>query len=185
MTRIARLGKTDIKVQTIAALLAVIAAIALPQAMHLIGRASGLGTALGETFLPMHLPIILVGLIAGPFAGAIAGAASPALSFLLTGMPGAVMLPFMVIELFAYGLFAGLLRDVKLPCVAKVLTVQILGRVIRAAAILAAVYVFSYTGIGIKVIYASVLAGLPGLILQLCLIPLIIFWINNFSANEK
>lgn len=185
MTRIARLSKTDIKIQTVAALLAVIAAVALPQAMHLLGIASGLGTALGETFLPMHLPIILTGLIAGPFAGAIAGAASPAISFLLTGMPSAVMLPFIVIELFSYGLFAGLLRDSKMPCAAKVLSVQVLGRIVRAAAILIAVYGFSYEGLATKVIYASILTGLPGLILQWCLIPLIIFWVNNYSKNEK
>lgn len=51
------------------ALLAVLAAVAVTQVFHLLGAASGLGTALGEAFLPMHLPVILVGLLAGPYEG--------------------------------------------------------------------------------------------------------------------
>ncbi len=47
-------------------------------------------------------------------------------------MPGIVMLPFMMIELCAYGLFAGLLRNVKLPTIAKVAAVQIADRAVLA-----------------------------------------------------
>ena len=135
-------SRVSIKVQTIAALAAIVGAVAVPQLFHVLGAASGLGTSLGETFLPMHLPIILVGLLAGPYAGAVAGLLGPLASFGLTAMPGAVMLPFMMIELCAYGLFAGLLRNVKLPTIAKVLAVQIAGRAVRAAAILISVYAF-------------------------------------------
>ena len=99
----------SVKVQALATLAAIVGAVAIPQIFHVVGAISGMGTGLGEAFLPMHLPIILVGLLAGPYAGAIAGAFGPLVSFALSGMPGLAMLPFMVIELAAYGLIAGLL----------------------------------------------------------------------------
>ena len=114
----------------------------MPQLFHVMGAVSGLGTGLGETFLPMHLPILLVGLLAGPYAGLIAGALGPLASFALSGMPGVVMLPFMMIELAIYGLSAGLLRNVQMPTIAKVLVCQVAGRLVRAAAIFAAIYGF-------------------------------------------
>ena len=81
------LPKLSLGTKTAATLLAIVAAVVLPQLFHVIGAVSGQGTMLGVAFLPMHLPIIFVGLIAGPAVGAIAGAAAPLVSFLLSGMP--------------------------------------------------------------------------------------------------
>lgn len=94
------------------------------------------------------------------------------------------MLPFMVIELAAYGLIAGLLRTANMPTIAKVLLVQVGGRVVRAAAILFAVGVLGNTTVAVATIWMSVLAGLPGLILQWGLIPLIMFWVEHRAAKE-
>ncbi len=171
--------KLSFKVQTLAALAAIVSAVALPQIFHVIGGASGLGTSLGEAFLPMHLPIILVGLLAGPYAGAVAGLFGPLVSYALSGMPGITMLPFMMLELCVYGLISGLLRNVKMPVIGKVLIVQIAGRAVRAAAILLAVYAFSYTGVQVATIWNSILSGLFGLILQWTFIPLIIYRVEN------
>ena len=113
--RRADLPRLSLTVKAAATVLAIVAAVALPQLFHVIGAVSGQGTMLGVAFLPMHLPIIFVGLIAGPAVGAIAGAAAPLVSFLLSGMPMLAMLPLMMIELCTYGLIAGLLRSVKLP----------------------------------------------------------------------
>lgn len=171
--------KLSIKRQTLAALIAIVAAVIVPQVFHVMGAMSGLGTSLGETFLPMHLPILLVGLLAGPYAGASAGLLGPLVSFVLTGMPGSVMLPFMMIELCAYGLFAGLLRNVPFPTITKVLFTQVGGRLVRAAAILIAVYAFGNESISIAVIWNSVLTGIFGLALQWTLIPLILYRVEN------
>ena len=176
--------RLSVKVQTIATILAIAGAVAVPQLFHLLGAVSGLGTALGETFLPMHLPIILVGLLAGPYAGAISGLLGPLMSFALSGMPGAVMLPFMMIELCVYGLSAGLLRNVKIPTIGKVLAVQVAGRVIRAAAILIAVYAFGNDSIKVAAIWNSISAGIFGLVLQWALLPLIIFRVENIKNNK-
>ncbi len=181
MTNIKTLNKPvlSLKTQTIAAVLAVVSAVVLPQIFHILGAVSGLGTALGEAFLPMHLPIILTGLLAGPFAGAAAGIASPILSFMISGMPSPVILPFMVIELCVYGLSSGLLRNVKMPDIAKVFSVQIIGRAVRAAAILTAVYAFGFEKLNPAIIYTSIITGLFGIILQLTVIPLAVFRIEN------
>lgn len=178
-------SRLSVKVQTIATIVAIIGAVAVPQLFHALGAVSGLGTSLGETFLPMHLPIILVGLLAGPYAGAVAGLLGPLASFAISGMPGAVMLPFMMIELCAYGLFAGLLRNVKMPTIAKVLVVQIGGRAIRAAAILLAVYAFGNESVRVASIWTSIGTGLFGLVLQWGLIPLIVYRVENLKKNER
>lgn len=166
--------KLSVKVQTLGGLIAIVCAVALPQLFHVMGAASGLGTSLGETFLPMHLPIILAGLLLGPYAAAVAGAASPLISFLLTGMPGTVMLPFMCIELCAYGLAAGLMRNAKMPTLGKVVIAQIAGRAARALAIVLGANVFG-SAIDVSVIWTSITVGVFGLALQWVIIPLAVY----------
>lgn len=175
----------SVKVQTMAVITAIVAAVAVPQLFHVFGAVSGLGTSLGEAFLPMHLPIILAGLLAGPFAGAISGFFAPVISFGLSGMPVAAILPFMMIELCVYGLSAGILRNVKMPTIAKVLIVQFAGRAVRAAAILAAVCVFGNESVGIGVIWMSIRTGIFGLFLQWLLLPLIVYRVENLKRNEE
>ena len=169
-----RKRKLSIGAQGLAALCALIAAVALPQLLHVMGTLSGLGTALGEIFLPMHLPIILVGLLAGPLAGSLSGALAPLVSFALTGMPLTTMLPFIMIELATYGLCAGLLRNRKLPTAVKVVLVQLGGRALRTIAILLAVLAFGH-GVALATIWTSIARGLIGLALQWTLIPLILY----------
>lgn len=177
--------RLSVKVQTLATLAAIVGAVVVPQVFHVIGALSGLGTALGEIFLPMHLPILLVGLLAGPYAGAVSGLLGPLVSFVLTGMPNAAMLPFMMIELCVYGLCAGLLRSVRMPTVAKVLIAQIAGRAVRAAAILLSVYAFGNESIAVSVIWKSIGAGLFGLCLQWALLPLIVYRVEHPKNSAK
>lgn len=177
--------RLSVKLQTLAAASAIIGAVVLPQIFHVMGAVSGLGTKLGEVFLPMHLTIFLAGLLAGPMAGAAAGVMAPLASFALTGMPSSAMLPFMMIELCAYGLFSGLLRNVNIPVIGKVFAVQIAGRAVRAGAILVSVYALGNAAIPVSIIWTSITAGIFGIVLQLVLIPLIIFRVENGTANEK
>lgn len=174
----------SVKTQVLATILAIIGAVVVPQFFHVLGRSAGMGTALGEIFLPMHLPIILVGLLAGPWVGAISGALGPLASFLLSGMPGPAMLPFMMIELCAYGLVAGLLRTVKMPTIAKVVIAQLAGRALRAIAIVIAVYAFGFTRISVATIWTSLYVGLFGLVLQWALLPLIVYRVENSSKSK-
>jgi len=179
MTNSIAIRRTTIKTKTLATFLAAIAAVALPQIFHVVGAASGLGASLGAAFLPMQLPVFLAGFIAGPVAGIIAGMASPLLSFGLTGMPSAVMLPNMIAELAGYGLVAGLLYNAKMPVIGKLLIAQIAGHVLKALVILISVYALEGTAVPVTLIWSSVVAGLPGILLQWSLIPLIMFWAGN------
>ncbi|WP_307976705.1 ECF transporter S component [uncultured Bifidobacterium sp.] len=183
--RRADLPKLSLSIKAAATVLAIVAAVALPQLFHVIGAVSGQGTMLGVAFLPMHLPIIFVGLIAGPAAGAIAGAAAPLASFLLSGMPMLAMLPLMMVELFAYGLVAGLLREVKLPSLVKVVIVQLAGRVVLTAATAIAVFAFGSSKTVAATWASDLAAGLPGLALQWALIPLAAYWTESLIAKRN
>ena len=152
---------------------AVAACVALPQVFHLLGIWTGVGSSLGEMLLPMHLPVMVAALLAGPVAGVTVGALSPLLSFCLTGMPGAALLPFMMVELAVYGLCAGLLRNHKMPTVCKVLIAQVAGRAVRALVLVAAVQM-DLTKLPVSIIWTSITVGVVGILLQLVLIPLIV-----------
>ncbi len=179
MTNSIALKRTTIKTRTLTTVAAVIAAVALPQIFHIVGMVSGVGSALGTAFLPMQLPVFLAGFLAGPIFGLIAGILSPLISFALTGMPSAVMLPNMMAELLGYGLVAGLFYNVKMPVIGKLLIAQIAGHVLKSLAILLSVYVLDNNAVPVTVIWSSVVTGLPGILLQWSLIPLIMFWAGN------
>lgn len=176
------------KTKTLAAVLATVAAVALPQLLHYLGMISNLGSALGETFLPMHIAIFLVAFFAGPWAGLAAGLVSPVLSFGLTtlmgeAMPALTMLPIMIVELASYGLMTGLFAGTKLPSFVALLFSQILGRGVRALAIVIGVYAFG-AALPVSVIWNSIVAGLPGIILQWLLVPLLVYFVEKKAKHE-
>lgn len=179
------LPRLSFKAQTAALFAALASAVALPQLFHLVGAVSNLGTTVGASFLPMHLPIMIVGFIAGPYAGLVAGALAPVLSFILSGMPTVVMLPLMIAEISAYGLFAGLMRNTKMPSFLKLLSVQLIGRAARAIVTVAIVLFASSTPVTLSSIYTSILTGLPGIILQWAILPLLIYFVKNKFGEER
>ncbi len=172
-------SRLSIKQQTIYTIAAICAAVAFPQIFHVMGAVSGLGTSLGETMLPMQLPILLVGFLAGPYAGAISGLAAPLVSFAFSGMPTTALLPFMMLELCAYGFICGIMRNSKIPAFAKVVVAQIFGRVIRAIAICFATYILGFSVVPVSIIWTSIAAGIFGIVLQWALIPLILHRVES------
>lgn len=169
------LRPTAFKTKFATAVLAVVTSVALPQLFHAVGILSGSGNLLGAAFLPMHLPVLLAALLGGPAVGLIAGVASPLISFVLSGMPAAAVLPFMTLELAGYGLAGGLLYKTKLPVIVKLLIVQLAGRAVRALAVLAAVYLLGVQTVQVASIWNMVTTALPGIVLQWALIPLLMY----------
>lgn len=165
--------KNELLRAALISLIAVVAGVTLPQFCHLAGAWLGIGSGLGEMLLPMHLPVMLAGMVAGPVVGALCGLASPLVSIWLTGMPGAALLPFMMVELVAYGVCAGLLRRTALSAVAQVMLTQVTGRCVRALVLAAAVYGFGYTGLPISIVWVSISAGAVGIVLQWVLLPIL------------
>lgn len=162
--------------RAIAVFFALVGAVLLPQIVHALGVLSATGSRLGEILLPMHLPVLLVGLLCGPAVGGIAGLLAPAVSFALTGMPGAAALPYMTVELCVYGLTAGFLSRTKLPSVVSVLAAQVAGRLARLLLLLA-------TGLPAGAILTATLTGWIGILLQLVLLPLILYTVQRHADH--
>ena len=179
------LPKLSLGTKTAATLLAIVAAVVLPQLFHVIGAVSGQGTMLGVAFLPMHLPIIFVRPDCRSCRRRHRRSAAPLASFLLSGMPMLAMLPLMMVELCAYGLVAGLLREVKLPSLAKVVIAQLAGRVVLTAATAIAVFAFGSSKAVAATWTSDLAAGLPGLALQWALIPLAAYWTESLIAKRN
>ncbi|NLJ99256.1 MAG: ECF transporter S component [Tissierellia bacterium] len=152
---------------TAAVLLAI--GILLPLIVHI----SGIN---GAVFLPMHIPVLIAGLMIGSPLGFIIGVLSPIVSNLLTGMPPIPILWIMIVELSIYGLTSGYLyRKVKMSLLPSLIFSMILGRLAGALTVL-----LLGMGLGIPVppmdIYVKgiTLTALPGIIIQIILIPAII-----------
>lgn len=165
------INRSTLRARSLAVAASVLGAVALPQIVHVAGAAAGLGTSLGESLLPMQIPVIAVGLLAGPAAGVVAGVLSPLVSFLLTGMPPMAVLPFLVVELAAYGLAAGALSGARMPAFGKVLATQAAGRVARSLAVLVAVFVLGGHAQMLSQIGSSIVMGVPGILVQWALVP--------------
>jgi len=152
--------------------------VLIPQVFHLLGSAQ-----LGKLLLPMHLPVLLGGFILGPVFGLIVGAAAPLLSTILT--------PFMVIELAAYGFISGLayrtlsFRKRKFGVIISLVIAMFLGRVIYALALFIAADFLHMTGIGASAVLESVITGIFGIIIQLLLIPSLIFVLERSGYYDK
>ncbi len=163
---------------------AITGAVVLPQLVHLIGSLSGVGSALGEMLLPMHFFVILAGFLAGPTVGFAVGACAPLVSSLMSGMPKEAVLPFMMLELIGYGIMAGLLSKTKFNGFLKLLAVQLGGRALRAVAVLTAVYAFDLQTVGVASIWSTVRVGLLGILLQWCLLPLLMSYLNRSETSR-
>ncbi|MHC1721563.1 MAG: ECF transporter S component [Clostridiaceae bacterium] len=148
--------------------------VILPMIFHVFGMT-------GPIFLPMHIPVLIGGFLLSPQLALILGILTPLLSSLFTGMP--VIFPMaiiMAIELGIYGFTASLaVRKFNLSTIPALIAAMFSGRI--AAGICVAFLVQSF---GIKmdpVIYlkAAVLTGMPGILIQLILIPPLIYAIRH------
>ena len=147
-------------------------AILLPQAFHLTGFQQS-----GQIFLPMHIPVLLSGFILGPMFGMCVGAISPVISSLLTAMPAPDRLPFMIIELAAYGLMAGLL--------VSLIGAMIFGRIMYALSLFVACDIFGLAGVGAIGAVNAAVKGIYGILLQLVIIPPIVYALEKSGFIEK
>ncbi|MCI5773935.1 MAG: ECF transporter S component [Erysipelotrichaceae bacterium] len=128
---------------------------------------------IGSMLLPMHLPILLCGMICGWQYGLIIGLILPALRFALFQMPPLVPIGIaMTFELATYGAISGFIlqkfgHDLKNIYFA-LLSAMLAGRIIWGI-------VSSFiTTITLEIFIASgFINAIPGIILQLILIPMI------------
>lgn len=160
----------------VVAALCVAIGVVLPVAVHGIPNA-------GAVLLPMHIPVLLCGLLCGPLYGLGCGILTPLMSSLITGMPGPAYLPSMVCELAVYGLIAGLLiflvhtgnqtADLYISLAGAMIAGRIIYGIVNALIFRAGEYSMSMW------LTASFVTALPGIVIQLVLLPLIVLGLRR------
>lgn len=139
---------------------------------------------IGDMLCPMHIPVILCGFICGAPWGLVVGIISPLLRSLVMTMP--VMFPTaigMAFELGTYGLMAGLLYNAlpkKKPYIyVSLIGSMVLGRIVWGIARIV-MFGFDFTKFGWSAFWAgAVVNAIPGIIVQIILIPVIVMIIQN------
>ena len=156
-------------------------AILLPIGFH----AMGMG---GRIFLPMHVPVLLAGFIMGPACGVLVGLLAPGLSHLLTGMPPTYAVPLMTMELVMYGLVAGLAyKTLKLNIYIALIAAMIVGRLMFGLGLLI-LGLFIELPYSAAVFFSSggaILTGLPGIAIQIIIIPIIVAAVKRNRRSGK
>ena len=144
--------------------------VVLPMAFHVIPNA-------GSVMLPMHIPVLLCGLVCGWQYGLLCGLLGPLVSSVLTGMPPAAVLPGMMVECGMYGCVGGLMMerirtgslyaDLYISLPVAMLAGRILSGIAKALILAPGT---SFTAWAT----ASFVTALPGISIQLILIPSLI-----------
>ena len=143
---------------------------------------------IGAMLSPMHIPVLLCGFMCGWPWGLAVGLIAPLLRSVVFGMPvmfpGAVAMAF---ELATYGCISGLLYHLlpkKAWCIYAVLVISMIaGRVVWGIArlILAGLSGGSFTWA--LFIAGAVTNAIPGIILQLVLIPVLVIAMNRAGLS--
>ena len=149
----------------------------VPMAFHVIPNA-------GAVLLPMHIPVLLCGLVCGWQYGLLCGILGPLVSSVLTGMPPAAILPGMMVECGMYGCVGGLLMerirtgslyaDLYICLPAAMLAGRVISGVVKALILTPGL---SFTAWAT----ASFVTALPGISIQLILLPTLIVALTRAS----
>ncbi len=135
---------------------------------------------IGNTFLPMHLPVLLCGFLVGGPWGLVVGLIAPILRSLFFGMPPLYPTALaMTFELGAYGLLAGLFYNLFpkkiLHLYVSLILAMIGGRLVWGLATLALLGIRGEGFTAAAFLSGAVLNAVPGIVIQLVLIPAIVF----------
>lgn len=138
--------------------------VLFPQLFHMLG--------LGSTFLPMFLPVLAAGMLLPLRLSLIVGILTPLASWMLTGMPplSPPILPLMIVELTTVAVVTGSLRQgLRWPAIPVVTVAMAADRLLLLLIIegVSAVAGIRHPLLG----PAAVLAGLPGVLLAVFVIP--------------
>ena len=147
----------------------------------------------GPAFLPMHTFVLIAGLIFGWRAGLIIGILTPLVSYAVSGMPVLQTLPQIVVELSAYGLIAGILREkFNLRVVWSLLGAMIAGRLALCLTVLVIYLIIGETcsPLGLEAnpffaVWSTVKQRWPGMVIQLALIPALIWLVGKWVTRTS
>ena len=153
--------------------------------------------ALGNAFLPMHLPVLLCGLIVGPAYGFVVGLILPILRHFTFGMPPLYPTAIsMTFELATYGLVVGLMyKYSRWKCIIalyeSLIVAMIAGRIVMGIANVILLGLQGKTYSFEAFMAGAFFTAIPGIILQLILIPAIMLALHRtglvqfYSSSAK
>lgn len=171
------MNKTSTKKIVLAGLFTALGII-LPIAFHTFSIS-------GSIFLPMHIPVLLTGLLCGWNLGLIVGFIVPILSSIMTGMPPLYPVALaMAFELATYGTVIGLVSK-KANVIVSLIVSMICGRVALG---IANVILLGLTGKSYAwsmFISGAFITALPGIIIQLILVPAIYMLFKKSGYIEE
>ncbi len=144
----------------------------------------------GKMLCPMHIPVILCGFVCGGPWGMIIGFAVPLLRSLTLGIP--VLFPnavSMAFELAVYGLVSGVMYRIlpkkKIYIYCSLLIAMVAGRLVWGAVQLACMG-FDASEFGFSAFWAgAVVNALPGIILQIVIIPVAVMLIEKYKPDNR
>lgn len=141
---------------------------------------------IGNMLLPMHIPVLFCGLICGKEYGFLVGLMMPLLRHFLFQMPPINSAIPMTFELAAYGFVIGYVyhktsKDLKGVFLALAISLLV-GRIVLAFAQLIFFGIIGNPFSFSMFITSAFVTSIPGIILQLFLIPLIMKFVNRYYA---
>ena len=162
--------------------------IIIPRLFHMFGTAE-----IGKVFSPMHISVFIAGLYLGAYYGAIIGFFTPLISSLF-GLPVFPYNLIMAFELAAYGLFAGLfmyllqknnkkLLGRSLRVYISLILSMIAGRIVYACVLFVMARFFGMNVPAPFTVLGSAITGIPGIVIQLLVIPGIVFAL--YASQER
>lgn len=134
--------------------------------------------AIGNKLLPMHLPILICGFVCGWKYGLMIGFITPLLRCILFSMPAPINAICMAFELATYGAVVGILYGKlvisKLRIYISLLVAMVAGRIVWGT-ISIIIYGIRQSAFTWQMFLGgALLNAVPGIILQIVLIPIII-----------
>lgn len=143
---------------------------------------------IGSMLSPMHIPVLLCGFICGPKYGALVGFASPLLKTAIFHMPPLYPVSMaMSIELLVYGLVCGLIYNKKSikNIYFSLLISMVSGRVIYGTLMSVMLGVSGGTYTFNAFITGTVIGSLPGIILQILIVPVIVLIVDKNKVKAS
>lgn len=139
---------------------------------------------IGSMLCPMHIPVLVCGFICGWPWGLVVGFVAPIIRSVTLGMPPLFPTALcMAFELAAYGAVAGLMHKF-LPCkkayiYCSLLIAMIVGRLVWGAAMFICLGASGGSFTIAAFLAGSITNAIPGIIIQIILVPVIIILIDN------
>lgn len=145
---------------------------------------------IGAMLCPMHIPVLLCGFVCGWPWGIAVGFAAPLLRSVTLGMPP--MFPTavcMAFELATYGAVSGLCKKIlpkkNIYTYLSLIIAMIAGRLVWGCAMLICTSI-NGSGFGMAAFFAgAVTNAIPGIIVQLVLIPVLVMAIEKLQKQQK